>query len=116
MGPRARFVHEGSMAAASHAFEMPLLAPRRLRHKSMRRRVAREVRLSGPIAAVWLVAVLAFAVTLGVERIAPASSESPQVFTPRTEYAYSEPTISISSTSKVNAAPPGIFGGAPLSP
>jgi hypothetical protein len=104
------------MAAATHLLDMPELAPRRMRHKSVRRRLAREVRLYSPFAVMGMIALLAVGATATVEWLTPRGGLTGTSAITLVELAYSAPTISISSTSNVSAAPPGILGGAPLSP
>jgi hypothetical protein len=105
------------MAAADCPIEIGALAPpRRMRHKSARRRMARDLRLTAPFVALGLVFLLTLGVSFGVEQLEP-TRVTPSIFdgVGPTDLAY-WPTISMSSTSNVNAAPPGILGGAPLSP
>jgi hypothetical protein len=85
------------------------------RRKSFRRRVARELRALAPMFGLAATTVLLFG-TVAVVDYTPALRSAglmPGDFAQRGIYSL---TTAISSTSKVRAAPPGIDGGAPLSP
>lgn len=113
------------MAAADSSTALPELAPRRIRHKSVRRRLARDARQSAHFVVLGLIVLLTLGTTLGVERmtLSPYSpfgvDAKPAPGLQPMELAYSGATgwtMAMSSTSNVSAAPPGILGGAPLSP
>lgn len=82
------------------------------RKKRRARRLARDLRLYGPMLAVGLQTLVLALTILVVERL---HERAPVVQVDQREFASAYLT-SISSTSKVSAAPPGITGGAPLSP
>jgi hypothetical protein len=104
------------MAAAEYSIEIGALAPPRLRHKSTRRRLGHDLRFSAPFAAVGFVFLVTLGFSKGVERLTPVNLIPAALQgVAQAELAYS-PTISISSTSNVSAAPPGMVAGDPLSP
>lgn len=114
------------MSAVAHPAEFTFLRKSKLRHKSARRRRGREVRFYFPFAVLCTVFAMALGSTVAVEWMAAGGAAAPRMQGDGAgmyELAYSStysptysPTMSISSTSKVSAAPPGIVGGAPLSP
>jgi hypothetical protein len=77
------------------------------RHKPLHRRVAHDLRVLGPLVAIVVQALVVAAAILAIEGL----FGSPD----RGEGAY-WPTTSISSTSNVSAAPPGMPPGDPRSP
>lgn len=83
-------------------------APSMLRHKPLRRRLARDVRTAAPLLIVVVAVVLSAVAIVSVERVAPA----PRLAWP----GYLLPTMSSSSTSNVSAAPGGMAPGDPRSP
>jgi len=87
-------------------FELALPPIRRRRRKRLGRRFARDVRAAAPLLAVVVEAVAAAGTIVVVERLA----------TPGADAVYSPSTTSISSTSNVSAAPPGMPPGDPRSP
>lgn len=86
----------------------PVAAVRVRRHKGRKRRLKRDLRLLAPLFALAGESLLLAAAIVFVERSFVVSDAS--------DSDYGVTTISISSTSNVSTAPPGILPGEPLSP
>jgi hypothetical protein len=83
------------------------LAVRRRRAKPLARRLARDLRVLAPLVAVLVEAIVAIGAIVLVERLVPPPFEGAEGYWS---------TTSISSTSNVSAAPPGMPPGDPRSP
>jgi hypothetical protein len=87
----------------------PSVQPNTLRRKSWRRRLLRDLRLYSPLAALATILVFLLGSLGWLEQTSVARATYSSV-------GEAAGTISISSTSNVSTAPPGIDGGAPRSP
>ena len=90
-----------------HAAGALPLAIRRRRAKPLARRLARDLRVLAPMIAVLVQAIAAIGAIVLVERLVPPPPHAADGYWP---------TTSISSTSNVSAAPPGMPPGDPRSP
>lgn len=79
----------------------------RRRHKPLRRRLAHDLRVLAPLVAIVVQAIVVAGTILAIERL---------LGTPDRGAGAYWPTTSISSTSNVSAAPPGMPPGDPRSP